>query len=67
VVVVKEDGAGGGVAADGVEGVEVLVQHQQIHHVLGGRALHAVGEVHDAVPVERDKKKSKGRQAEEKY
>jgi len=51
VVVVEEDGAGGRVAADGVEGVEVLVQHEQVHHVLGRGARHAVREIHDTVPV----------------
>lgn len=51
VVVVEEDGAGGGLAADSVECVEVLVQHQQIHHVLGRGAGHTVREVHDTVPI----------------
>ncbi len=51
VVVVEEDGAGGRLAADGVEGVEVLVQHEQVHHVLGRGARHALREVHNTVPV----------------
>ncbi len=51
MVAVEEDGAGGRVAAHGVQSVEVLVEHQQVHHVLRGGPGHAVREVHDAVPV----------------
>jgi hypothetical protein len=50
-VAVEEHAPRAGVRADLLQGVEVLVQHEQVHDVLAGSAVHRVREVHDTVPV----------------